>query len=55
MRTGMSSEAFIRGHQEAERQWREQENTGKDFDNPYKEGTDEHDGFEAAVYTLTQK
>lgn len=55
--------AFVEGYTEAERHFYEMEvgNTGedsvsgKDFINPFREGTEQHRGFEEGVYDFTQK
>jgi len=44
---------FIDGFEEAERRFYESDNP--DFDNPFKVDTEQHRGFEEAVYIFTQK
>jgi hypothetical protein len=47
---------FVVGYAEAERQFYEQDDQGNPpFANPFREGTDQHRGFEEAVYDFTQK
>lgn len=54
------SEAFIRGSEEAMKQFKASEHkddayAAMDLINPFQRGTDEWEGFEAILYDLTQK
>ncbi len=49
----MKSQEWISGYERAKKEWEVDSNTFGD--NPFLPGCDQYDGYEAAVYDLTQK